>query len=51
QNNLAAQIANPADLLGPRASTTIDAERRGKVIDAYRNATPPPPIFTQEVQY
>ncbi|PRD50641.1 pilus assembly protein CpaD [Phyllobacterium myrsinacearum] len=51
QNNLAAQIANPADLLGPRATTTIDAERRGKVIDAYRNATPPTPIIRQEVQY
>ncbi len=36
QNNLAAQIANPADLLGPRKQTTIDAENRGKVIDLYR---------------
>ncbi|MFD2052765.1 CpaD family pilus assembly protein [Mesorhizobium calcicola] len=36
QNNLAAQMANPADLLGPRKSTTIDAENRGKVIDVYR---------------
>ncbi len=36
QNNLAAQIANPNDLLGPRKSTTIDAENRGKVIDVYR---------------
>ena len=26
QNNLAAQIANPADLLGPRKQTPIDAE-------------------------
>lgn len=51
QNNLAAQIANPADLLGPRKETTIDAERRGQVIDAYRNA----PVFvarpSQEVDY
>ena len=36
QNNLAAQMANPADLLGPRKQTTIDAENRGKVIDVYR---------------
>jgi pilus assembly protein CpaD len=51
QNNLAAQVANPADLLGPRATTTIDAERRGVVIDDYRNAPTPEPIVTQEVQY
>jgi pilus assembly protein CpaD len=36
QNNLAAQIANPADLLGPRKQTEIDAENRGAVIDVYR---------------
>lgn len=36
QNNLAAQVANPSDLLGPRKMTTIDAERRGVVIDDYR---------------
>ena len=36
QNNLAAQIANPADLLGPRAMTPIDAERRNDAIEAYR---------------
>lgn len=36
QNNLAAQMANPADLIGPRKQTTIDAENRGKVIDVYR---------------
>jgi pilus assembly protein CpaD len=36
QNNLAAQMANPADLLGPRKSSDIDAENRGKVIDVYR---------------
>ncbi len=28
QNNLAAQIANPADLLGPRKQTPIDAANR-----------------------
>jgi pilus assembly protein CpaD len=36
QNNLAAQIANPADLLGPRAMTPIDAERRNQAIESYR---------------
>ncbi|KQZ94030.1 pilus assembly protein [Mesorhizobium sp. Root157] len=36
QNNLAAQIANPTDLLGPRKRTTIDAENRSEVIDIYR---------------
>ncbi len=51
QNNLAAQIANPADLLGPRASSPIDAERRSIVIDDYRNAETPKPITTQEVNY
>jgi pilus assembly protein CpaD len=38
QNNLAAQIANPADLLGPRKPGDIDAERRGIIIEDYRNA-------------
>lgn len=37
QNNLAAQIANPADLLGPRQPGDIDGERRGIVIDDYRD--------------
>ncbi|MBZ9678033.1 CpaD family pilus assembly protein [Mesorhizobium sp. ES1-1] len=37
QNNLAAQMANPNDLLGPRKQTTIDAENRGEVIDVYRS--------------
>lgn len=36
QNNLAAQMANPSDLLGPRKQSEIDAENRGKVIDDYR---------------
>ncbi len=36
QNNLAAQVANPADLLGPRKMTEPDAERRSTVIDDYR---------------
>jgi len=37
QNNLAAQMANPADLLGPRKQTSIDAANRSKVIDVYRS--------------
>ncbi|MBB2971965.1 CpaD family pilus assembly protein [Mesorhizobium sp. RMAD-H1] len=37
QNNLAAQIANPADLLGPRAPGEIDATRRGNVISDYQD--------------
>ncbi len=37
QNNLAAQIANPADLLGPRAPGDIDAENRGDALDEYKN--------------
>jgi pilus assembly protein CpaD len=36
QNNLAAQIANPSDLLAPRGMTPIDAQRRDVVIDKYR---------------
>lgn len=38
QNNLAAQIANSGDLLGPRGMTPIDAERRSAVIDTYRTS-------------
>jgi pilus assembly protein CpaD len=37
QNNLAAQVANPADLLGPRQRTPIDAENRSNAIDQYRD--------------
>lgn len=51
QNNLAAQIANPADLLGPRAQTPIDAERSGKVIDGYRNRTVWEARPAQEIEY
>lgn len=39
QNNLAAQVANPADLLGPRKPSEIDAERRVLAIEEYRNNT------------
>lgn len=51
QNNLAAQMANPADLLGPRKQTPIDAERRSKVIDGYRNVELAVPPVNQEVDY
>lgn len=37
QNNLAAMIANPADLLGPRGMTPIDAQRRNTAIENYRD--------------
>jgi len=36
QNNLAAQIANPMDLIAPRGMAPIDAARRSKVIGLYR---------------
>jgi pilus assembly protein CpaD len=36
QHNLAAQIANPADLLGPRTMAPPDADRRGIVYERYR---------------
>lgn len=36
QNNLAAQIANPADLLGPRKSGDIDPPNRSDAIEQYR---------------
>lgn len=36
QNNVAAQVANPADLLGPRRRGEIDAENRREVIETYR---------------
>lgn len=48
QNNLAAQIANPADLLGPRKPSSIDAAKRGVAIDEWQNT---PGDWTQEVEY
>jgi type IV pilus biogenesis protein CpaD/CtpE len=36
QNNLAAMVANPQDLVRPRTQTPPDAMRRIKVIDKYR---------------
>jgi pilus assembly protein CpaD len=37
QQNLAAMVADPLDLLYPRASSPADAERRGTVLEDYRN--------------
>jgi pilus assembly protein CpaD len=52
QNNLAAQIANPADLIGPRKSTSIDPENRNVAIDRYKFGEITP-VFNgnTEVQY
>ena len=38
QNNLAAQIADPNDLLGPRRMTPADATQRGEALKRYRGA-------------
>ncbi|MCI5078035.1 CpaD family pilus assembly lipoprotein [Oricola sp.] len=39
QQNLAAIVANPGDLLGPRQSSPIDATQRGTVIEDYQSGT------------
>jgi pilus assembly protein CpaD len=39
QNNLAQMIANPADLLGPRAMSEIDSTKRTAVINDWREST------------
>ncbi|MEQ8377494.1 CpaD family pilus assembly protein [Parvibaculum sp.] len=36
QNNLAAMVADPADLIGPRDMTPADADRRNTVLEKYR---------------
>jgi pilus assembly protein CpaD len=36
QNNLAAQVADPADLLGPRKQSPIDAQNRIRAIEVYQ---------------
>ena len=52
QNNLAAQVANPADLLGPREPGEIDAENRGNALDQYKQRQIAPEfIATSEVTY
>ena len=48
QNNIAAQIANPEDLLGPRKQTPIDADNRDAIIADYRKA---PPAFEPTIDY
>ena len=48
QNNLAAQIANPNDLLVPRKPSEIDAENRSGVIDDYRDT---PDGWAPETEY
>lgn len=51
QNNLAAQMANPSDLIGPRKQTEIDAARRSEVIDGYRKVPFYHPAPKTEVDY
>lgn len=38
--NLAAQIANPRDIVAPRTMTPVDGARRSVVIDKYRKGEP-----------
>jgi len=47
QSNLAAQIANPADLLNPRGMTPIDATRRSTVLEAYRKQGSSGPVESE----
>jgi pilus assembly protein CpaD len=51
QNNLAAQVANPADLLGPRAPGDIEAERRSTILNDYRDAPTWIDIPRREINY
>jgi pilus assembly protein CpaD len=37
QKNLAAQLENPMDILGPRKRTEIDPENRARAIELYKN--------------
>lgn len=39
QNNLAAQVANPADFLTPRRQGAIDTRRRERAIEEYQTGT------------
>jgi pilus assembly protein CpaD len=41
QKNLAAMVANPADLVQPRAETPVYAARRSTVLDKYRKGESP----------
>jgi pilus assembly protein CpaD len=40
QRNFAVQVANPADLLGPRSETARSSERRDVVMDKYKRGEP-----------
>lgn len=52
QNNLAAQIANPADLLGPREMGDIDADNRADALDQYKARLIAPDFrANREVEY
>jgi pilus assembly protein CpaD len=48
QANLAASVANPEDLVQPRAETPPLAARRSKVIDQYRKGSNPSGIYNTE---
>ena len=48
QNNFAAQLANPADLIGPRGMSEIDAAQRQLVISDYQQSSPD---LSSEVSY
>ncbi len=48
QNNLAAQVANPADLLGPRPVGEIGGTRRADVVDKYETGNSG---FTPNISY
>jgi pilus assembly protein CpaD len=41
QQNLAAMVQNPSDLIAPREMTPADGEQRSRVIDLYRNGGDP----------
>ena len=41
QQNLAAMVQNPSDLISPRDMTPADGEQRSRVIDLYRNGRDP----------
>jgi pilus assembly protein CpaD len=48
QRNLAAIVANPEDLVQPRAEGQVDAARRQQVLDKWRQATDPSTTYTQK---
>lgn len=48
QSNIAAQVADPVDLVRPRREERPDAIRRGKVIDAIREGKDPSTQYRQE---